>query len=179
MALNGHHYRHSQRYFWLRASKWGYRTSALSEYSQSRASVRIFVRCGGLPEEEELVAACVEHIKAHKSAQELVDELEPVLAEEATDFVIKVSVSVFRGSHRFCTVSVNERRLGCTRARQRAIQKKAFTFAGKLVPILRCHCEKDPNPQQLFLQLQCRSVASRRAYRHVALPSSPSPTSIR
>ena len=59
MALNGHHYQHSQRYFWLRASKWGYRTSALSEYSQSRASVRIFVQCGGRPEEEELVVVLI------------------------------------------------------------------------------------------------------------------------
>lgn len=43
--------------------------------------------------EQELVDACVEHIRAHKSAESLVEELEPVLADEATEFVVKVMPS--------------------------------------------------------------------------------------
>ncbi|POW09714.1 hypothetical protein PSHT_09009 [Puccinia striiformis] len=40
-------------------------------------------------EEEELVVAIIDHIRAKKNAQGLVDELEPVLAEEAEEFVVK------------------------------------------------------------------------------------------
>jgi hypothetical protein len=45
-------------------------------------------------QEEELVNACLDTIRAHKTAQDLLDELEPVLADEATDFVKKVRLSV-------------------------------------------------------------------------------------
>jgi len=41
-------------------------------------------------EEEELVTAVLDHLRAHGSAQALVDELEPVLEDEAVDFVIKI-----------------------------------------------------------------------------------------
>ncbi|KAI9617951.1 hypothetical protein KEM48_006889 [Puccinia striiformis f. sp. tritici PST-130] len=40
-------------------------------------------------QEEELVVAIIDHIRAKKNAQGLVDELEPVLAEEAEEFVVK------------------------------------------------------------------------------------------
>ncbi|GAA5930631.1 hypothetical protein JCM1841_006822 [Sporobolomyces salmonicolor] len=41
-------------------------------------------------EEAELLNAVTEHLRAHKPAQELVEELEPVLDEEANDLVVKV-----------------------------------------------------------------------------------------
>ncbi|GAA5880441.1 hypothetical protein JCM16303_005382 [Sporobolomyces ruberrimus] len=41
-------------------------------------------------EEAELLNAVLEHVRAHKAAQELVDELEPVLDEESTELVTKV-----------------------------------------------------------------------------------------
>ncbi|BGP14510.1 hypothetical protein JCM10213_000384 [Rhodosporidiobolus nylandii] len=41
-------------------------------------------------EEAELLNAVDEHLREHKSAQELLDELEPVLDEDVTDFVVKV-----------------------------------------------------------------------------------------
>ncbi|GAA5948560.1 hypothetical protein JCM3765_004925 [Sporobolomyces pararoseus] len=41
-------------------------------------------------EEAELLNAVLEHVRAHKPAQDLVDELEPVLDEESTDLVTKV-----------------------------------------------------------------------------------------
>ncbi|KAK4700504.1 RNA-binding protein 25, partial [Phenoliferia sp. Uapishka_3] len=41
-------------------------------------------------EEEELLNAVVDHVRAHKGAAALVEELEPVLDEEATEFVRKI-----------------------------------------------------------------------------------------
>lgn len=41
-------------------------------------------------EEEEVIDTVIENMRAHKGPQELADELEPVLAEEAEEFVIKV-----------------------------------------------------------------------------------------
>lgn len=52
-------------------------------------------------QEEELVNACLEVIRAHKSAQDLADELEPVLADEAEDFVIKVRCECLAGPGSF------------------------------------------------------------------------------
>lgn len=43
-----------------------------------------------LAQDEDLVSACMSHLEAHKSAAELVEEMEPVLADEAEEFVIKV-----------------------------------------------------------------------------------------
>ncbi|EGG04908.1 uncharacterized protein MELLADRAFT_108039 [Melampsora larici-populina 98AG31] len=40
-------------------------------------------------QEDELVSAIIDHIRAHKDAQGLVTELEPVLAEEAEEFTLK------------------------------------------------------------------------------------------
>ncbi|GAA5903551.1 Snu71p [Sporobolomyces salmoneus] len=41
-------------------------------------------------EEVELLNAVLEHVRAHKPAQDLVDELEPVLDEESTELVTKI-----------------------------------------------------------------------------------------
>ncbi|KAK4058452.1 hypothetical protein OIO90_000611 [Microbotryomycetes sp. JL221] len=41
-------------------------------------------------EEDELLNAVTSHVRAHKSPNDLVQELEPVLDEEATDFVVKI-----------------------------------------------------------------------------------------
>ena len=40
-------------------------------------------------QEDELVVAIIDHIRARKDAQGLVEELEPVLAEEAEEFTLK------------------------------------------------------------------------------------------
>jgi len=40
-------------------------------------------------QEDELVVAIIDHIRAKKDAQGLVEELEPVLAEEAEEFTLK------------------------------------------------------------------------------------------
>ncbi|KAG0149537.1 hypothetical protein CROQUDRAFT_669213 [Cronartium quercuum f. sp. fusiforme G11] len=41
-------------------------------------------------QEDELVSAIIDHLRAHKDAQGLVTELEPVLAEEAEEFTFKI-----------------------------------------------------------------------------------------
>lgn len=41
-------------------------------------------------QDEDVVTACMSHLEAHKSAADLVEEIEPVLADEAEEFVIKV-----------------------------------------------------------------------------------------
>lgn len=41
-------------------------------------------------QEDELLSAIIDHIRAHQGAQGLVTELEPVLAEEAEEFTYKI-----------------------------------------------------------------------------------------
>jgi len=66
-------------------------------------------------QDDEMVDAIIKHVEGRKGAQELVDELEPVLAEEAEEFTIKFCASPFSAPPlslaRFCGLRIADRGL--------------------------------------------------------------------
>lgn len=73
---------------WKVTINWNYLSeSIIDERLQPFANKKIIEYLG--IQEDELVVAIIDHIRAKNDAQGLVDELEPVLAEEAEEFVLK------------------------------------------------------------------------------------------
>ncbi|GAA96851.1 uncharacterized protein L969DRAFT_94885 [Mixia osmundae IAM 14324] len=68
--------------------KWSYVDSAFVE-KLGAFVIRKTVEYLGV-EDDDLVSAVVEHVKAHKAAQALTDEFEDILGEEAAEFVMKI-----------------------------------------------------------------------------------------
>ncbi|KAM0754808.1 hypothetical protein T439DRAFT_377233 [Meredithblackwellia eburnea MCA 4105] len=74
---------------WSYQVAWGSLSESIISEKIKPLTVKLIVdHLGG--EEEELLNAVEDHIRSHKDASALVDELEPVLDDEATEFVRKI-----------------------------------------------------------------------------------------
>ncbi|KAI5481570.1 hypothetical protein MNV49_002796 [Pseudohyphozyma bogoriensis] len=71
---------------WTYKMAWGSLSESIIKYKLTPLATKTIVAHLG-SEEDELLSAVVDHVRAHKPASELVEELEPVLDEEATEFV--------------------------------------------------------------------------------------------
>ncbi|KAH9816751.1 hypothetical protein DFH28DRAFT_890668, partial [Melampsora americana] len=73
---------------WLLTVEWKWLSETIIKEKLEPFADKKIIEYLGM-QEDELVSAIIDHIRAHKDAQGLVTELEPVLAEEAEEFTLK------------------------------------------------------------------------------------------